>query len=359
MDETIFETPAGGQAGDSAKHSPHTIHDVARLAGVSAASVSRALNGHPNVSAQLRERVEAAVRELAYQPNPAAQTVRGGRTKLIGFLLDSMVNGPIYASIDRALRQYGYAMLLTNAEQDPALGSAYLELMARRRVDGLLIDSGVAGQGRIIDDLIRLRIPTVLFDHERPPDAPLISAVQSDLAGGTEAAVAHLVAAGHRRIALIGGPNWWWPARERLRGYLAGLQAAGIAPRPELIRSVAMVAEPAAAAVGALLHQERPPTALIVGGNVLLLGVLRALGAHDYAVGRDLALVGADDLDLTQLYSPPLTVIARDLAQRATAASALLLETIARQAGRTIMLPTELVVRASSTRPVIPMQHVD
>lgn len=350
MGETQHKAQVVGQAAQRVRDSPHTIHDVARLAGVSAASVSRALNGHPNVSVRLRERVEAAVRELSYQPNPAAQTVRGGRTKLIGFLLDSMVNGPIYASLDRTLREHGYAMLLTNAEQDPALGSAYLELMARRRVDGLLIDSGVAGQGRIIDDLIRLRIPTVIFDHERPPDAPFISVVQSDLASGTRAAVTHLVAEGHQRIGLIGGPAWWWPAQERLRGYLAGLDAAGIAPLPDLIRGVEMAAEPAVAATGALLDLDCPPTALIVGGNILLLGILRALGARGCAVGRDLALIGADDLDLTQLYSPPITVIARDLARRGEVASQLLLETISRQEGRVINLPTELIIRASSTR---------
>src|SRR3954454_2516963 len=90
---------------------PHTIHDVAKLAGVSASSVSRTLNGHPNVSARLRQRVEAAVRELEFHPNPAAQTVRGGRTGLIGFLIDSMTNGPIYASVDQVLRSHGYSML--------------------------------------------------------------------------------------------------------------------------------------------------------------------------------------------------------------------------------------------------------
>jgi len=328
--------------------SPHTIHEVAKLAGVSASSVSRALNGHPNVSQRLRERVEAAVRELAYQPNPAAQTVRGGRTRLVGFLLDNMVNGPIYASIDHALREHGYSMLLANAESEPAPGGAYLQLMAGRRVDGLLIDSGVAGRGQLIDDLIRLQIPAVLFDHELPPDAPHIGVVQSDVAGGIRAAVAHLVAGGHRRIALVGGPDWWWPARERMRAYLAGLREAGLAPAPELIRSVTMFAARAHAATDALLQLAHPPTALIVGGNVLLLGVLRALQGRGCALGRDLALVGADDLDLTQLYSPPITVIARDLTLRGEVAVQLLLEMIRQQRGRAVTLPTTLIVRASS-----------
>lgn len=339
----------GAQAMARADDRPHTIHDVAKLAGVSASSVSRALNGHPNVSPRLRQRVDAAVRELEYHPNPAAQTVRGGKTGLIGFLIDNMANGPIYASVDRMLRAYGYSLLLINAENDPTLSSAYLQVMARRRVDGLLIDSGVAGWEQVVNDLVRLQIPTVLFDRDLPPDAPHLSVVQSDLAGGMRAAVAHLIAEGHRRIALINGPDWWWPARERLHAYLEGLQAGGLTPAPELIHSVTMAVAPAYDAAGELLHASCPPTALIVGGNILLLGVLRALQAHGCAVGRDLALVGADDLDLTQLYSPPISVINRDLTLRCELAVRLLTETIQQGIGRVVTLPTELIVRESST----------
>lgn len=329
---------------------PHTIHDVARRAGVSASSVSRTLNGHPNVSARLRQRVEEAVRELQFHPNPAAQTVRGGRTGLIGFLIDSMTNGPIYASVDRLLRSHGYSMLLINAENDPTVSRAYLQLMARRRVDGLLIDSGVAGWEQVADDLVRLQIPAVLFDRDLPAAAPHLGVVQSDLAGGMRAAVAHLIAQGHRRIALIYGPDWWWPAQERVRAFLEGLHAGGLVPEPALIRSVAMAVAPAYAETDALLRLPDPPTALIVGGNILLLGVLRALQAHECAVGRDLALVGADDLDLTQLYSPPISVITRDLTRRGEAAVELLAETIRQGRGRTVVLPTELIIRESSTR---------
>jgi len=163
------------------------------------------------------------------------------------------------------------------------------------------------------------------------------------------AAVAHLIAQGHHRIALINGPGWWWPARERLEAYVEGLRVGGLSAAPELIRSVAMHASPAAEEAGSLLDLPDPPTALIVGGNVLLLGVLRALQAHGCVVGRDLALVGADDLDLTQLYSPAITVISRDLLVRGETAVQLLTEMIKSGRGRVITLPTELIVRDSST----------
>jgi LacI family transcriptional regulator len=330
--------------------STNTIHDVAKRAGVSASSVSRALNGHPNVSPQLRRRVEEAVRELRYQPNLAAHSLRSGATGLVGFLLDSMANGPIYASVEQALRNQGYSMLLTNTENDPHLNSAFLQLMAQRRVDGLLIDSSIAGQQQVIDDLTRLHLPAVLFDSDIPENAPHLSAVRSDYASGMRAAIDHLITQGHRRIALICGQSWWWPARERLKAFQAGCEAAGLTPEPGLVRSVTMSATAAYAEASALLQSSVPPTALIVGGNNLLLGVLRALQAHQCVAGRDLALIGADDLDLTQLYSPPITVVARDLALLGEMAVHLLRETIGRGAGREVTLPTHLIVRNSSTR---------
>ncbi len=330
--------------------STNTIHDVAKRAGVSASSVSRALNGHPNVSPQLRRRVEEAVRELRYQPNLAAHSLRSGATGLVGFLLDSMANGPIYASVEQALRNQGYSMLLTNTENDPHLNSAFLQLMAQRRVDGLLIDSSIAGRQQVIDDLRRLQLPAVLFDSDVPENAPHLSAIRSDYAGGIRAAITHLTAQGHRRIALICGQSWWWPARERLNAFRAGCEAAGLAPEPGLIRSVTMSATTAYAEASALLASPVPPTAMIVGGNNLLLGVLRALQAHQSVAGRDLALIGADDLDLTQLYSPPITVIARDLALLGETAVHLLSEMIGDGKGREVTLPTQLIVRGSSTR---------
>lgn len=329
--------------------STNTIHDVAKLAGVSASSVSRALNGHPNVSPQLRRRVEEAVRELRYQPNLAAHSLRSGATGLVGFLLDSMANGPIYASVEQALRNQKYSMLLTNTENDPNLNSAFLQLMAQRRVDGLLIDSSIAAQQQVIDDLKRLRLPAVLLDSSIPENAPHLSAVRSDYAGGMRTAITHLTAQGHRRIALICGQNWWWPARERLSAFRDGCEAAGLAPEAGLVRSVTMSATAAYTETNVLLDLPMPPTALIVGGNNLLLGVLRALQARQYIAGRDLALIGADDLDLTQLYSPPITVIARDLALLGEMAVHLLRETIGRSEGREVTLPTQLIVRSSST----------
>ncbi|HEY8598984.1 MAG TPA: substrate-binding domain-containing protein, partial [Thermomicrobiales bacterium] len=225
-----------------------------------------------------------------------------------------------------------------------------LQLMAQRRVDGLLIDSSIAGQQQVIDDLTRLHLPAVLFDSDIPENAPHLSAVRSDYASGMRAAIDHLITQGHRRIALICGQSWWWPARERLKAFQAGCEAAGLTPEPGLVRSVTMSATAAYAEASALLQSSVPPTALIVGGNNLLLGVLRALQAHQCVAGRDLALIGADDLDLTQLYSPPITVVARDLALLGEMAVHLLRETIGRGAGREVTLPTHLIVRNSSTR---------
>lgn len=329
---------------------PATIYDVARQAGTAVSSVSRVLNGHPNVSPALRQRVEQAMRELDYKPNPAAHSLRGGATGLIGCLVGSMANpvlAPIYTSAEQVLRTHGYSMLLANSQNEPDLDVAYLRLMARRRVDGLIVSSAAAALDRAGDVVAQLKIPTVMLDRDLPAGAH-VSAVQSDHASGMRAAIQHLVSQGHRRIALIGGPSTWRPTRERLQGYLAGLQAAGIAPEPALIRNMAMSQAVGYVEMTTLLTAARPPTALIAGGNLIVAGVLRALQEHGVGVGRDLALVGCDDIDITQLYNPPITVVARDLTMLGEAAARLLIETIARAGGRVVTLPTQLVVRQSS-----------
>ena len=331
-----------------------TIYDVARRAGVATSSVSRVLNGHPNVSQALRDQVEQAARELDYKPDPAAHSLRGTSTGLVGCLISTMANpvlAPICASAEQVLRTQGYSMLLTNSLNDPDLDATYLRLMARRRVDGLIVSSAAAGVDQATDVVLRLKIPAVMLDRDLPRDVPAshVSAVQSDHAGGMRAAVAHLTALGHRRIALLGGPEAFRPSRERLAGYLDGLRVAAIAPAPDLIRNVAMSQSVGYVETTALLASDKPPTAIIAGGNIILLGALKALQERGLVVGRDIALIGSDDIDVAQLYNPPITVIARDLAMLGETAARLLVETMAKGTGRLVTLPTHLVVRQSST----------
>jgi LacI family transcriptional regulator len=150
---------------------------------------------------------------------------------------------------------------------------------------------------------------------------------------------------------LIGGLEFFYPARMRLAGFKAALTEAGLQVDPTFIRSVGMHASAAYVETLALLALQTPPTALIAGGNLTLVGMLQALQERGIVVGRDIAIVGCDDTALTRLYTPPITVITRELRLLGETAARLLLETMEHGGGRTVTLPTQLVVRASSVCP--------
>lgn len=343
------QEPVDAQA-ESARAKRSTIRDVANAAGVAISSVSRVLSNHPHVSQDLRERVESAARELGYRPNYVAHSLRRGTTASVGFLVGTISNPTIAdlsAGASEVLASSGYATLLVCSQNDPAADVDYLHFLAQRRVSGLIISSAANGpDDRLRALLLEVGIPAVMLDR-RPLPAPHISAVYSDHAGGVQAAVTHLLAQGHQRIGLVGGPEYFDPAAMRLAGYRRAVEEAGLGYDPNLVRSWGMGRKAAYAATRDLLAQA-PPTALIAGGNLILAGVLQAINELGTEVGRELALVGCDDTDLTRLHNPSITVIARDLDQVGRVAAATLLATMDQGEAQTIVLPTRLEVRNSS-----------
>ena len=332
------------------KQKSSTIRDVANYAGVSISSVSRVLSNHPNISPNLRQRVESAVEALKYEPHFLAHGLRRGTTSSIGFLVGTISN-PIMADISakasELLSSQGYSMLLVCSQNEPQADVDYLHFLARRQVSGLIVSTASNGPDQSMPLITELGVPTVMLDRELT-NAPHVSAVQSDHKSGMCAAVAHLLEQGHRRIALIGGYDFIFPARERLRGFKAAFQEADLSYDPALVRSVGFPAHRAYAETDDLLGLAEPPTALIAAGNTTLIGVLQSLQEQNVVVGRDIALIGCDDTALAQLYSPPITVIERDLVLLGETAATLLLDTIRNGGGQRIELPTKLIVRESS-----------
>jgi LacI family transcriptional regulator len=327
-----------------------TIRDVARQAGVSISSVSRALSQHPHVSATLRTRVESAARALGYEPDFLAHSLRRGDTLSVGFLVGAISNpimADIYTSASNYLAQHGYAVLLACSQNKPEADLAYLTLFARRQVSGLILSTAVTAPDNVTGLLGELKVPTVMLDRQRPED-PQVSAVQSDHSTGAHMAVRHLIQQGHSRIALIGGPEAFHPARARLAGFQAAFTEAGIVADPTLIRSVGMSQLVGYQETQALFALPQPPTALIAGGNLILSGVLEALQESRIRIGRDLAMIGCDDTDLTRLHTPSITVVARDLGLIGETAARLLLGVMHHKRGETVVLPTQLLVRESS-----------
>lgn len=333
-----------------------TIHDVAKQAGVAISSVSRVLTDHPHVSETMRARVLAAAQALGYQPDFLAHSLRSGSTDSIGFLVGTIFN-PVMAdlsvSIANVMAEHGYAMLLVCSQNQPELDVAYLRFLIRRQVGGLIVSSATHGPEQAAALIAESEVPAVMLDRECPPGAH-VSAVQSDHASGVEAAVAHLVEQGHRRIALVNGPPFFDPSRARRQGFQQAMHAAHLTVEPSFVRTKGMDKNSGYQETCALLALPQRPTAIIAGGNLILTGVLQALQEHHIQVGCDMALIGCDDTDLTRLYSPAITVIARDLSLLGETAARLLVENMnTGSGGKSILLPTQLVIRASSLCPPV------
>lgn len=327
-----------------------TIHDVAEQAGVSISSVSRALSNHPHVSSGMRTKVKAAVEALNYQPDFIGHSLRRGKTNSVGFLVGNLSN-PVVADISngaaKVLNAYHYGMSLVCSQNDPEQDKDYLQFLSRRQVDGLLISSAANEPDLATPMVEQLRLPTVMLDRALPPFNH-ISAVQSDHVSGMQAAVAHLLEQGHRRIALIGGHKSFYPAQQRLLGFKAAFEEVGLTINPQLMHAVGMEIMTAHTTTLSLFALPQPPTALIAGGNTILVGILQALQESKIQVGHDIALIGCDDTALAQLYTPAITVIARDLRLLGETAANLLINTMEKRESKRVVLPTRLLIRESS-----------
>lgn len=323
------------------------IRDVAERAGVGTASVSRALSSHPDVSDAMRQRVLAAADELGYEPNLVAQGLRRQVTNSVGFLLSDISN-PLLSSIVRGaesvLRAADFSMVLTNSEDSPELDARQVRHLRQRRVDGLLLLTAAE------DDPLTVRLlkdhpaPLVVIDRELPPEVPA-SYVLSDHETGMKEAVQHLVDLGHRQIAAVVGRDVR-PSRERLRAVREALQSAG--SPPPLVEAGTLSADHGGDAVRRLLDRADPPTAIILGGNLLLIGALQVIRELRLTLGRDLSLVSCDDVPLAWLNDPPVSVVARDAERIGEAGAEILL---GRLRGETdvdpVVLPTWYEPRAS------------
>ena len=328
------------------------MREVAGRAGVAMSSVSRVMSGHPDVSAAMRARVLAAVEELGYQPDMLAQSLRRRETRTVGFVVGDISN-PLFAEIvtafESTLRTNGYSMLLTNSLGDAALEASHVGLLRQRRVDGLVISVLDETHPETIDLLRELDIPIVVLDRNLPAGIPA-SRVLSDHRSGMKAAALHLLDLGHRRIALIGGTGVR-PALERRAGLVEAFESRGLPPTYTLVEGSFSV-EDGEIAMRRLLDQPEPPSAVIAGGNQLMLGALRVVAERQLALGDVLSFVGCDNVAITDLFQPAVAVVRRDNFAMGRAAAELLLARMRDDAEPSdVVLPTEFVARPSCGPP--------
>lgn len=347
----IVSNPQGlGKAANKA-----TIRDVARVAGVSTATVSATLTGSAPVSPALAERVRAAVAEVGYRPDAVARSLRRGETRMLGLLLADVTNPfttAVVHAVEAAAHARGYTLMLCNSDEDPAKERTYLDLLRAHRADGVMLMP--VGFGRDYGREVRrmLDVPAVLVDRTIP--AMALDAVTVDGATGTRDAVAHMVALGHRRIGILAGPAGVSAGDERLAGYRAALEAAGIPFDPALVRDGAFRQNPAHAATLDLLRQPEPPTALFACNNLMAIGMMRAVAEIGLDCPRDLSVACFDDFDWAEAFQPRLTTVAQPTDAIGAQAVTLLLDRLAPSPPpglRHIVLPPRLVLRDSCAPP--------
>lgn len=326
------------------------MKEVADRAGVALSSVSRVLNGHPDVSEVMRNRVVDAVAALGYEPDFLAQSLRTGETMTIGFVVGDISN-PLMSQIalgaEVGLREAGYSMLLTNSVNDPSLDAQHLRLLQQRRVDGVLLSLSDEADPQINTALERLDVPGVLVDRHIVGSS--FASVLSDHASGIKAAIAHLEMLGHHRIGLVSGNPNVRPSRERAnalrRACRAGNGLSGV------VRTGAFTSEHGYLATLELLSGSDAPTALIAGSNQILVGVLRALRELNIDVPDGISLITCDDIPLAEFLTPPITTISRDFGEMGSLAAELLLEQLDGHKPRTELLPTGFRPTASCATP--------
>ena len=328
------------------------MREVARAAGVAMSSVSRVLNGHPDVSEPMRRRVMIAVEQLGYAPDMLAQSLRRRATLSIGFVAGDISN-PLMASIvkgaEAELRRRRYSMLLMNSEGDPDRDAEHVRSFGARRVDGLMLSVALEDHPPTLAALDETDNPRVDVDRVLPPDVAA-SSVLSDHRTGMRDAVGHLLDLGHRRIGLILGRPVR-PARERLGGLEEAYAQRGIEPAFTVSEGVLSQAH-GRDATRRLLDAPSPVTAVITGGNQLLPGTLLELRSRGVAVGSDLSVISCDAVTTTELHQPPIAVVQRDTVELGRRAAELLLRQLAGETSpETVTLPTEFVPRPSCAAP--------
>lgn len=345
--------PHGQQTGRHPPGEPVTIADVARRAGVSIATVSRVLNNVPRgVGAALRKRVLKAAQELDFRPNALARSLHQKRTHTLGLLITDIAN-PYYAGITRGIedvsRRLGYALFICNTDRDPTAMAHYIEVLREQRVDGIIIGGGGTPGRRHFQALHHRGIPAVLIGRY---DVPLPAVRIDNLKGGWEAAT-HLIRLGHRRIAILSGPDTSTSIQDRMKGYQRAILEHGLSlPEGWILRGDLRPAS-ALELAGRLLSARQRPTAILAANDQMAIATIRAALKLELRVPEDLSVVGFDNIELASYVSPALTTMGLPLYQMGVAAAEIAIRLLAGTSGKEeAWFTPELIVRESTGPPL-------
>lgn len=333
----------------SARRNPR-IFEVARSAGVSISTVSRVSNGTAPVGPRTAARVRAAMERLGYSPDALARGLAARRSHTLGLLITDILM-PYFPDIVRGAQEAaeaaGYVVLLGDASVHTASEDLLVKRLLERRVDGLIVASS-----RTTDEYARqLRSEDVPVVCINGPLGQFPHAVQIDQRQGARLAVDHLAELGHRRIAHITGPTGVPTRAERLAAFRAALRDRGIAYDPSLVATNVSTIDQSRSATAQLLALADPPTAIFAYNDRLAVGSYQAIRAAGLVIGRDVSVVGFDDIPMTEWLDPPLTSVRqprRDMGR--TAVDILLTALRGEAAPDLVVVQPTLVVRGSTGR---------
>jgi len=328
------------------------MKDVAERAGVSTATVSRALMNPEKVSAATRQKVEQAVIDVGYSPHALARNAKRSESRTILVIVPDICD-PFFSEIIRGIEttaaQEGYLVLIGDCAHQNQQEKSFLNLMLTRQIDGMVLlgsqlpfDTGVEEQRNL---------PPMVMANEFAPELELPTVHIDNLTAAFEA-VNHLYQLGHRRIACIAGPEQMPLSHYRLQGYIQSLRRNGLTVVPEYIVRGDFTFEAGAAALKQLMALPQPPEALFCHSDIMALGALSQAKAQGLRVPQDISLVGFDDIELARYSDPQLTTVAQPRFAIGREAMLLLLEQLQ---GKSVsngsrLLDSELKIRASSAR---------
>jgi LacI family transcriptional regulator len=329
-----------------------TIREVAEKARVSPTTVSHVVNNTRFVSEDVRTRVVIAMRELNYRPNALARSLRRGETHTLGLILPDSAN-PFFAEIGHAIEgaafALGYSVILCNTENDDNKERLYTEVLENKQVDGMIFVA--AGENHeSISAIIKNGLPLVMVDRDM--GSLELDTVTTDNHHGGMIATQHLLSLGHQIIGCITGLSNITPSADRVTGYRAALQQAGLPVEESLLVRGDFHAPSGYSAAMQILQRTPRPTAIFVCNDMMAIGALRAAAQLGLRVPEDVAIVGFDDIELASYTTPPLTTVAQPKQEIGQLAVKLVFERMGSPSlpPRHNVLSTQLVIRESSTR---------
>jgi DNA-binding LacI/PurR family transcriptional regulator len=290
-----------------------SIKDIAREAGVSHSTVSRALSDSPLVSAETKVRIQRLAREMGYSPDARARSLVMGRTQTIGLVVTTLAD-PFIAEIVQAIEttalDRGYSVILASSNSEPEREIAAVQMLRSKRVDGLVVTSSRVG-ALYQEHLDRLGVPIVLVNSHSEQRGPYTYSINVDNRHGACLGTEHLIQLGHRRIAYVTGASEHSDDQERLAGYRQALQEADIALARALVMPGTGSVDGGVRALPRLVALDKPPTAVFCYNDMTAIGLLGAARKAGLSIPHDLAVVGFDDIPFASYVQPPLTTVAQ------------------------------------------------